>query len=144
MSYIYFIEDSQNKTIKIGISKKVLSRFKNLQTSNSNSLNLIGAIPGDYSLESQLHSKFKKYRINGEWFKKHKDILSYIKSRKDFISYQNLLHSKIEDYPLISFRITNESEKERLKEAVYKLKQKTTYKGPIGSVLLRFLEGKDF
>jgi len=80
MQQVYLIES--NTAVKIGISENVLKRFFALQTSNSDTLNLIGVFDyiGDGAiLERALHIEFKKYRIRGEWF--NKSIISIIKNR---------------------------------------------------------------
>jgi hypothetical protein len=76
---IYFITDTIN--IKIGYTKNSIEkRLKQLQTSNSNTLYLLGWIDGDMDFEKRLHSLFASSRIrsNGEWFKPTKDLIDYI------------------------------------------------------------------
>lgn len=76
---IYFITDRNN--IKIGYTKgKIEKRLKQLQTSCSEQLYILGWIEGDMNIEKQLHIKFGSSRIrhNGEWFKPTQDLLDYI------------------------------------------------------------------
>ena len=78
MEYVYFI--SSDDKIKIGYTKNIKRRLKQLQTSNSSQLLLLGYIEGDKDVEKQLHKRFAQYRIrkNGEWFNCSDEILDYI------------------------------------------------------------------
>ena len=77
MSYgVYFIYcgDQQNSPVKIGVTSNIESRISNLQTGNPYVLVCKALIPCEdkgqaYRLESYLHDRFKKKRMNGEWFK---------------------------------------------------------------------------
>lgn len=76
---IYFITDTKN--IKIGYTKgKIEKRLKQLQTSCSDNLYILGWIEGDINLEKRLHAYFDSCRIrhNGEWFYPTDDLLNYI------------------------------------------------------------------
>ncbi|MDD2324499.1 MAG: GIY-YIG nuclease family protein [Alphaproteobacteria bacterium] len=68
----YFIienEDSDNSRIKIGFSRAPNDRIIQLQTGNSRKLAIMGWVEtADQSHEKQLHKKYEKYRLNGEWF----------------------------------------------------------------------------
>ena len=82
MDYVYFIADLEKDVVKIGTSKSPKSRLKQLQTSNSNRLALLGYIEGNVSEERYLHKYFSKYRLSGKWFSLDKDncIIDYINS----------------------------------------------------------------
>ena len=82
MSFVYFIADLEKDVVKIGVSKNPKSRLKQLQTSNSNKLALLGYIEGNFPEEKQLHLYFGKYKKEGEWFSLDKDnfIIDYINS----------------------------------------------------------------
>ena len=71
--YVYFVKAGRNGPIKIGVAMNVKKRMETLQTGNHLKLNLIAKIKCSskleaYSLESQLHKKFKGKHIRGEWF----------------------------------------------------------------------------
>jgi Meiotically up-regulated gene 113 len=66
--WTYFIFDPATNCIKIGRSKNPHERLKNLQTANSTSLRIFSMIPSKQMSEKEAHSKFGKYRIDGEWF----------------------------------------------------------------------------
>ena len=78
--YVYFITTESYKTIKIGYSKDVNLRINQLQTGCSETLVLVGYMPGDIETETRLHKYFHKYRIrdNGEWFVYCDDIKNFI------------------------------------------------------------------
>ena len=84
MAFVYFIENTENNSIKIGYTaKSVKSRLSQLQTGSSARLEVIKVINGDLSLETALHRKFSEYRLNGEWFSKE------IKSKLDEINIED-------------------------------------------------------
>lgn len=78
MNYVYFILN--NDKVKIGYTKNVKRRLKQLQTANGDNLILLGYIEGDKEVEHQLHQKFDTYRIreNGEWFIASEAIINFI------------------------------------------------------------------
>lgn len=66
---VYAITDGE--CIKIGISKDVRSRIKELQTGNPRNLVLWGEFDADGSdevVEAELHLKLAGHRVRGEWF----------------------------------------------------------------------------
>lgn len=83
MGYVYLIEDSQNNSYKIGMTKNLEKRIKALQTGNSCELKFLCAYKTDYPyrLETMLHNKFAQYKELNEWYNLPKDIVL------DFHSY---------------------------------------------------------
>lgn len=77
MGYVYLIEDTDNNRYKIGVTKDLDKRLRNLQTGNSNQLKFLCAYKTNYPyrLESMLHRKFEQYREINEWFNLPKDIV---------------------------------------------------------------------
>lgn len=79
--YVYIIKDTGFKNrCKIGISKNPKQRLRNLQTGNSNKLDLIFILKVDPNIkssavESEIHKYFKEKNlwINGEWFEFQND-----------------------------------------------------------------------
>jgi hypothetical protein len=66
---VYFIQDVVALSIKIGFClKNPEKRLAALQTGNSNTLRLLGHIPGSDSHEKLLHTRFARFHIQGEWF----------------------------------------------------------------------------
>jgi hypothetical protein len=67
-SFIYFIQHGENGPVKIGLSIEPVKRIRKLQTGNPRDLFLRHVVPGDLSVEQQLHDRFEPARIRGEWF----------------------------------------------------------------------------
>lgn len=67
-TFIYFIQSGEDGPIKIGYSVDPDRRLPQLQTGNPRGLILRHIIPGDRSVEHQLHTRFEPARIRGEWF----------------------------------------------------------------------------
>lgn len=83
INHLYFIES--NFGIKIGISKDVESRLKQIQNYASDA-KIIKIINFGGNFEKDLHRKFRFFNITNnkeigiEWFNKHDDIYSFIES----------------------------------------------------------------
>lgn len=73
---IYFVREPATRTIKIGFAENPFRRFVALQTACPYELTLIGVIPGGRAGEAELHRRFKKYRVRGEWFRDAPELLS--------------------------------------------------------------------
>jgi hypothetical protein len=71
MGYVYLIEDVNNNTFKIGVTKgDVNKRLKKLQTGNSTELRVKYQFQYEYPyrLESMLHTHYKEECEMNEWF----------------------------------------------------------------------------
>jgi hypothetical protein len=71
MGYVYLIEDINNNTFKIGVTKgDVNKRLKKLQTGNSTELRVKFQFECEYPyrLESMLHNHYKETCELNEWF----------------------------------------------------------------------------
>lgn len=79
---VYFIkQDIPNGMIKIGYtSRNVSNRLSSLQTGSPYNLIVLKTIDGDMNTEFELHKKFSKYRLSGEWFDCSPEIISYIEN----------------------------------------------------------------
>ncbi len=79
---IYFIQAGDDGLIKIGSSTNVNQRLNALQSASPEKLRLLVSINDnkDNSLEKQLHSKFAKDRIRGEWFNPSTELMYIIDS----------------------------------------------------------------
>lgn len=72
MRDLYIIQAKTTGAIKIGRSKDVHKRIRQLQTGCPYKLKLIVHIPGQGHLERSLHQKLRDHRIRrekGEWFR---------------------------------------------------------------------------
>jgi len=66
---VYFIRQSASSgTIKIGTTSSIHDRLSNLQTANSERLELMAITPGSRELERSLHEIFEPEHISGEWY----------------------------------------------------------------------------
>ena len=63
--------------IKIGVSKKVEQRKKDLEAA-AGPLELLLTIPGGFELEEELHRQFDSDRVHGEWFESSDLLLRFI------------------------------------------------------------------
>lgn len=59
---------SECGAVKIGVAKDVQRRLDNLQIGSPLGLEIVGVIPGDETLERELHERFAARRTRGEWF----------------------------------------------------------------------------
>ena len=74
------MKDYDTINYKIGITSNIKKRIKQLQTGNSNRLQLVCYIKNDnvYNLEKELHNHFKDKLVFGEWYNLNLDDIEYI------------------------------------------------------------------
>ena len=77
---IYFVQAVQLKLIKIGFSSNVEKRVAALSTACPDELKILKVVRGGQEVEGQIHKKFSRDRVRGEWFNPSEDLLSYIES----------------------------------------------------------------
>lgn len=65
--------------IKIGVTYSIKRRLANLKPEHG-PLELLGSHVGGVALEMQMHQKFRRLRVEGEWFEAHPDLLGHIES----------------------------------------------------------------
>lgn len=66
MGFVYLIFGGGR--LKIGLAREPEKRLRGLQAGSPVPLTLLAKIPGSLALEAQLHKRFEKYRLHGEWF----------------------------------------------------------------------------
>lgn len=68
--YVYAIKESETGRIKLGISRDPHARLKQMQTGNSQALELVAyrKASNRFKDESAIHAKNAQYHIRGEWF----------------------------------------------------------------------------
>lgn len=68
MKKVYLLRT--NNQYKIGIAKDVNKRIKQLQTGNSQEIELIDSFESEYAnkIEKALHNKYSYVKESGEWF----------------------------------------------------------------------------
>ena len=77
--FVYFIKAGDG-AVKIGQSADVEKRLEQLRTGNHLPLSLLAktrcaSVADALDLERELHARFARLRLEGEWFKLHTDIL---------------------------------------------------------------------
>ncbi|MET4184936.1 hypothetical protein ABIB94_007065 [Bradyrhizobium sp. JR7.2] len=77
-SFVYFIQVGVDGPIKIGISDDPTERMGSLQCGCPWRLRIIGAAPGAFENEEDLHKRFADIRMEGEWFHPSKALLAEI------------------------------------------------------------------
>ena len=70
-AFVYFVSDSE--FIKIGVADNLKRRLKEIQMGNPRRCEIVAAFPcksksAAHQAEGLLHSIYRDYRMNGEWF----------------------------------------------------------------------------
>lgn len=70
VGFVYIIEDTITKNLKIGKSKNVLNRLYSLQKSNQHDLQIVKTIATTKKsdVEQNLLTQYKSFHLKGEWF----------------------------------------------------------------------------
>lgn len=66
--YVYLAQNTKTKSYKIGFSMNPESRIQTLNSASDTKIELLFYCAGVIQDEKKLHSKFKNYRLNSEWF----------------------------------------------------------------------------
>jgi hypothetical protein len=66
-TYVYFMRVGER--MKIGMSKNVRNRAKEIQTGQSEQVEVIYSVKGNRELEKYFHSRFNAVKLHGEWFR---------------------------------------------------------------------------
>ena len=113
MGYVYFAQMHRVGPIKIGFARNVKKRIGHLQTHSPFEIVLIHKTPSTVKEEKQVHEKFSKWRIRGEWFHPSDEIFDYIKMcvKKD-IKYK--AHRTVEEVVEFDRQIENRRQNGRL------------------------------
>lgn len=76
---VYFIRSEKTHAIKIGFTAgNVEDRMSALQTAHPYKLTVLATLRGGMSYEKELHKRFGRFRLEGEWFEPHPDLLAFI------------------------------------------------------------------
>jgi hypothetical protein len=65
---VYFITAREVDRVKIGYAFNPVARYRHLQVASPVRLALEGAIAGGFDEEKELHRRYAKFRVHGEWF----------------------------------------------------------------------------
>lgn len=74
---VYFLQASTGQ-IKIGFTRNLIERFSTLQVGNHEQLTVLAAHFGERSEESDLHARFHRFLIRGEWFNPDQEVLDHV------------------------------------------------------------------
>ena len=81
-SKVYFVKSLSTGFLKIGYTNmpvgERLSQFKNMCAGGISLIKVVKV--SDKRVETMLHQKFKKLKVNGEWFRPEKELTEYIDS----------------------------------------------------------------
>lgn len=77
---LYVIRRGDHGPYKIGVSAQPETRLKGLQTAVAEPLTLVAKIEGNEQDEKEIHERFARYRLEGEWFCVSEPILNWIES----------------------------------------------------------------
>lgn len=78
MEVIYFVQQGQSGPIKIGRTRNIRGRLDQMANNNSCELLVRALVPGSVMLERELHMRFGRHLLRGEWFHPHPEIVGYI------------------------------------------------------------------
>lgn len=76
-AFVYLIHSPASGLFKIGTTKNIKTRFKDLRTGDP-SLVLLAAISASSLFESWLHAQFQGCRVTGEWFKLSESAVQWV------------------------------------------------------------------
>lgn len=77
-SNVYFLQNIQTGSIKIGFSASYRNRMGNIKSQVKSELSLLGLIQGDRRAEEEVHCQLADYRSDGEWFSDCAPVREYI------------------------------------------------------------------
>lgn len=75
--FTYFIQGPPLSPVKIGRARDVASRMASLQTGTPHELRALLVLKGDR--EEEMHWRFRKHRIRGEWFQWCDEIRDFLR-----------------------------------------------------------------
>lgn len=81
---IYFVQAVGVGNIKIGWTEgtDAAQRMRDMQVGSPVPLSLLRTIPGDRTLEQELHRRFAFAHVHGEWFRAVPELLAFIASER--------------------------------------------------------------
>lgn len=76
---VYFVQAAESGRIKIGVSKNPARRLRNMQVDSPEKLDLLFYVKGSFALEKDLHERFSRLRLLGEWFQPDASMLRFLR-----------------------------------------------------------------
>lgn len=94
---VYFILGETTQLIKIGVANCAEQRLSNLRTGCSEPLMLLAVVlcPKRGDLERELHRRFAKHRVRGEWFSPAPEIITYIAENETPLEMLYIEHTRL-------------------------------------------------
>ncbi len=77
---IYFVQGESGGPIKIGYTKNIEKRLTLLQSGYPDRLILLASMAGTEENEEAIHIELQQYRLRGEWFSPHENVLEKVKA----------------------------------------------------------------
>jgi len=99
LTNVYVIQSREETYVKIGSTRELEKRIKQLQTGNPDTIFLTACIYNvPVSFESELHNRYSAYRHIGEWFDEIilNDLLHYLSNK----AIKENLECYIRDIPM--------------------------------------------
>jgi len=119
--YIYFVQMENTGPIKIGFTKNIKGRMESLQTASPYPLTLRHHFFATRKNENDLHKRFRKDILRGEWFISSKALkkeiaedIEYDKSLiyRDPVTHDRLMMNKRQWLSLVRYRAKKRREQE--------------------------------
>ena len=89
--WVYYLRDTRSGYLKIGKTRKLWARLRNLQSANAEPLFLFAVEPNEtlavddsgnvFDTEAFRHQEWQDYRVRGEWFRPVGDIQQHVEFR---------------------------------------------------------------
>ena len=82
---VYLIQQDVTWAVKIGFTSdgdSLVGRVATLQTASPYRLRIIYRMPGSAATEAQLHRRFQRYRLMGEWFSPSIEMAEWLAEHK--------------------------------------------------------------
>jgi hypothetical protein len=83
--FVYLIQ--QGTRCKIGFSRDVARRLHSFDTANAKPCQLLAVAPGGRQQERELHERFKRLRVSGEWFMNRAALLAHFVNLPDALVF---------------------------------------------------------
>jgi hypothetical protein len=79
---LVYIAGAGPNTVKIGFTTNMRVRLKGLATGSPAEIEVLAVFPGTTADERELHQRFAKDHLRGEWFRLSAEIAEFIESKK--------------------------------------------------------------
>ena len=80
--WVYLVQNLRNGDLKIGHSRNVPERVRNIQRGVAGRVRLVDSFPGSLADEARAKQMFRTLRIHGEWFAPAPDIFEWYVHRR--------------------------------------------------------------